>query len=163
MPSASVSCVTVACLVASRPVAILPVIQDPVVSLVLRCPVRRYIAWAFANGTGASSRPCDRILACVGLGEIDVTARPSELCASQCPRVALVSATIAAPVMIVADEPTSAFDSPATWLVSKLLRDAADQGSAVLVVSHDSPFLDRLADHVVTMQAGRTLPRAKGG
>ncbi|MEM6696030.1 MAG: ATP-binding cassette domain-containing protein [Pseudomonadota bacterium] len=148
-----------------RPGAILPVFQDPVGSLVPNWPVWRSIVEPLtAPGRPRLTRRAQReqvqaALERVGLGEIDPEARPSELSLGQCQRVALARATIAEPPLIVADEPTSALDSPSTWLVSKLLREAAEQGAGVLVVSHDSAFLDRLADRVVGMAAGRTLDR----
>ncbi|MEM1430371.1 MAG: ATP-binding cassette domain-containing protein [Pseudomonadota bacterium] len=145
-----------------RPGAILPVFQDPVGSLVPHWPVWRSVAeplTAPGRPRASAAQRRERVaaaLARVGLGGIDPEARPSELSVGQCQRVALARATIAAPAMIVADEPTSALDSPSTWRVSKLLRDAAENGTAVLVVSHDSGFLARLADDVVGMEAGRT-------
>ncbi len=151
-----------------RPGAILPVFQDPVGSLVPHWPIWRSICEPL-TAPGRPRQSFDRhrehayaALARVGLGAVDPQARPSELSVGQCQRVALARATIASPAMIVADEPTSALDSPSTWLVSKLLRDAAERGTAVLVVSHDSTFLHRLADRVITLEAGRTLAAAKG-
>ncbi|QPH55624.1 ABC transporter ATP-binding protein [Pontivivens ytuae] len=151
----------------ARPGAILPVFQDPVGSLVPHWPIWRSVAEPLT----APRRPrkparlrrqdARAALAGVGLENIDPEARPSELSVGQCQRVALARATIADPAMIVADEPTSALDSPSTWLVGKLLRDAAERGTAVLVVSHDSTFLERVADHVVIMNVGRTLPPAQ--
>ncbi len=146
-----------------RPGAILPVFQDPLGSLVPHWPVWRSIAEPL-TAPGRARMPRSRrktrvaeALARVGLAEIDPEARPSELSVGQCQRVALARATISHPAMIVADEPTSALDGPSAWLVSKLLRQAADRGTAVLVVSHDSHFLDRLADRVLKMQAGEML------
>lgn len=145
-----------------RPGAILPVFQDPVGSLVPHWPIWRSIAEPLtAPGRarplrGQRRAQVDAALATVGLDMIDPEARPAELSIGQCQRVALARATIAKPAMIVADEPTSALDSPSTWLVSKLLRDAAEEGTAILVVSHDSGFLERLADHVIGMDAGQT-------
>ncbi|MEM8974642.1 MAG: ATP-binding cassette domain-containing protein, partial [Pseudomonadota bacterium] len=142
---------------------ILPVFQDPVGSLAPHWPIWRSVVEPLTvPGQRRLSRDQKRsivaeALARVGLGEIDPEARPSELSVGQCQRVALARATISEPALIVADEPTSALDSPSTWLVSKLLRDAADRGAAVLVVSHDGTFLDRLVDRVVRMEAGRTL------
>ena len=146
-----------------RPGTILPVFQDPVGSLVPHWPIWRSVVEPLTvPGQRRLSRDQKRsivaeALARVGLGEIDPEARPSELSVGQCQRVALARATISEPALIVADEPTSALDSPSTWLVSKLLREAADRGAAVLVVSHDGTFLDRLVDRVVRMEAGRTL------
>ncbi len=146
-----------------RPGAILPVFQDPLGSLVPHWPVWRSIAEPLtAPGRARVPRSRRKIqvadaLARVGLADIAPEARPSELSIGQCQRVALARATISHPAMIVADEPTSALDGPSAWLVSKLLRQTADQGTAVLVVSHDSNFLARLADRVLKMKEGEML------
>lgn len=153
--------------VLGRPGAILPVFQDPVGSFVPHWPIWRSIAEPLTaprrsrEPLGQRREAVQAVLSTVGLGDIDPEARPSELSVGQCQRAALARATIADPAMIVADEPTSALDSPSTWLVSKLLHDAAERGMAVLVVSHDSAFLRRLADHVVTMDGGRTREAAR--
>jgi peptide/nickel transport system ATP-binding protein len=146
-----------------RPGAVLPVFQDPVGSLVPHWPIWRSIAEPLTApgrpllSRGARRARVEAALAQVGLGEIDPEARPSELSVGQCQRVALARATVAKPDLIVADEPTSALDSQSTWRVSALLREAAEHGAAVLVVSHDSVFLERLADRTVRMDAGRTV------
>lgn len=144
-----------------RPGSIQPVFQDPVASLVPHWPIWRSVAEPLtAPGSERLTRAERKIrvkdaLLRVGLGDVDLQARPSELSVGQCQRVALARATIANPAMIVADEPTSALDSPSTWLVSKLLQDSAQQGSAVLIVSHDASFLNRLADRVERVQSAK--------
>ena len=149
--------------------AILPVFQDPVGSLVPHWPIWRSIAEPLTvPGRAKAGRQTRRArvieaLARVGLQDIDPEARPAELSLGQCQRAAIARATLTEPALIVADEPTSALDSLSTWLGSKLLRDAAERGTAVLVVSHDRVFLDRLADRIVTMKAGRTLNAASPG
>jgi len=143
-----------------RPAAVLPVFQDPVGSLVPHWPIWRSVAEPLtAPGLPRLSRAARRDqallgLAAVGLDGIDPDARPAELSVGQCQRVAIARATVARPALIVADEPTSALDSPSTWQVSRLLRDAAEAGTAVLIVSHDTAFLTRLADRVIGLQAG---------
>lgn len=145
------------------PGAILPIFQDPVGSLVPHWPLWRSIAEPLTAPGGVRLSKAARrqkaiaAMASVGLGDCDPDARPSELSVGQCQRVAIARATLRSPPLIVADEPTSALDSLSTWRVSTLLRTAADAGSAVLIVSHDSAFLARLADRVIEMREGRTL------
>jgi peptide/nickel transport system ATP-binding protein len=149
----------------ARPGAVAPVFQDPVGSLVPYWPVWRTVSEPLtAPGRARLSRGARRnaaraALARAGLGDLDLEARPAELSLGQCQRVALARATIAEPRLIVADEPTSALDGPSTGEVGALLREAAERGAAVLVVSHDAAFLARLADHVIPMEAGRTGAR----
>ncbi|PIE06659.1 MAG: ABC transporter ATP-binding protein [Rhodobacterales bacterium] len=143
--------------------AVLPVFQDPVGSLVPHWPVWRSIAEPL-TARGLPRLPVAKrraaalaAMAKVGLDSIDPEARPAELSIGQCQRAAVARATITRPPLIVADEPTSALDSVSTRQVSVLLAEAAGAGAGVLVVSHDSAFMRRLADRVVRMEAGRTL------
>ncbi|WP_179378182.1 ATP-binding cassette domain-containing protein [Jannaschia marina] len=146
-----------------QPGAIQPIFQNPVAGLVPRWPIWRSVAEPL-TAPGRLRLPRSElraraiaVLAEVGLKATDPEARPAELSVGQCQRVALARATLARPALIVADEPTSALDGPSTWRVSTLLSDAAESGAAVLVVSHDSTFLARLADRIVRMAEGRTL------
>lgn len=145
------------------PGSILPIFQDPVGSLVPHWSVWRSISEPLTAPGETRLSKADRrakavmAMASVGLGECDPEARPSELSVGQCQRVAIARATLKGPPLIVADEPTSALDSLSTWRVSNLLRTAAEAGSAILIVSHDSAFLERLADRVVAMKDGRTI------
>jgi iron complex transport system ATP-binding protein len=61
---------------------------------------------------------------------------------------------VEAPV-ILADEPTASLDPRHQIEVMRLLRDAADGGTLVIVVTHDLGLAARFADTVIVMQAGR--------
>ncbi len=72
---------------------------------------------------------------------------PGQLSGGQQQRVAIARALVTQPEMILCDEPTAALDSQSLALVMKELRQLADQGKAVVVVTHDprlSPFADRI-------------------
>lgn len=104
----------------------------------------------------ASSKPEQRakalvVMRSVGWEEVDPMTRPTELSIGQCQRVAIARATVTRPALIVADEPTSALDSVSLQQVSILLRKAATQGAAPLVISHDLKFLSRLVDRTVVL------------
>ncbi|MCG7492008.1 ABC transporter ATP-binding protein [Thalassobius sp. Cn5-15] len=142
-----------------RPGAILPVFQGPLASLVPHWPIWRSISEPLtARGQPRLSKQqlkarAAEAMQSVGLELVDPHARPAELSLGQCQRVAIARATITRPALIVADEPTSALDSPSIQHVSTLLRQAADHGAALLVVSHDQGLLARLADRTVTLDA----------
>lgn len=146
----------------SGPAAVLPIFQDPVSSLVPHWPIWRSVAEPLTAShkprigrTAAREHAC-AALASVGLEMIDPEARPNELSVGQCQRAAIARTMIAPPALITADEPTSALDGPSTHRISLLLREAAEAGTAVLIVSHDHGLLSRLADRVVVMTQGRT-------
>ncbi|MCV6593569.1 MAG: ATP-binding cassette domain-containing protein [Silicimonas sp.] len=145
----------------TRPGAILPVFQDPLGSLVPHWPIWRSITEPLTGSgqprmaeRGRRARARDALRS-VGLAMVDPSARPSELSIGQCQRAAIARATLTRPALIVADEPTSALDSLSVQQVSTLLRNAAAQGSAVLVVSHDRGFLERLTDRTQEIGTGR--------
>ncbi|MFE3449579.1 hypothetical protein ACFXJ8_11650 [Nonomuraea sp. NPDC059194] len=74
--------------------------------------------------------------------------------AGQCQRVATVRATMAEPALVVADEPTSGLDTVAAAGIARLLGQAVDRGTTVVVVSHDPVLLSSLCDRVLRMHDG---------
>ena len=67
-----------------------------------------------------------------------------------------------APVLLVVDEPTRGVDVGARSDIYKLLRELADGGMALLVVSSDLPEVLALADRIVVMADGRTVGELDG-
>jgi len=58
------------------------------------------------------------------------------------------------PGVLLADEPTAGLDKENTMAVLSLLRKAADDGAAVLLVTHENEAA-QFADRVFTMDGGR--------
>lgn len=74
-------------------------------------------------------------------------AYPPELSGGELRRLAIARALIRRPPVLLADEPTGDLDDENTAAVLQLLRSAADQGTAVLLVTHDreaAAFADRI-------------------
>ena len=80
--------------------------------------------------------------------------RPNQLSGGQRQRVAIARALANRPEIIVADEPTGALDTVSTQQVFKILRDIADQGQTVVVVTHD-PALAARADRRIHIVDGK--------
>jgi putative ABC transport system ATP-binding protein len=81
--------------------------------------------------------------------------RPGHLSGGEKQRVAIARALVGQPDVVLADEPTSQLDSNSTETVSDLLRQAARQlDAAVLLATHD-PRLTRIADRVLTLKEGK--------
>ena len=90
------------------------------------------------------------LLASLGLKE-HANKRPNQLSGGQRQRVAIARALSNRPEIIVADEPTGALDTTSTEQVFGILREIADSGRTVVVVTHD-PALAARADrrlHIV--------------
>jgi len=86
--------------------------------------------------------------------------RPNQLSGGQRQRVAIARALSNRPEIIVADEPTGALDTTSTEQVFGILRDIADSGRTVVVVTHD-PALAARADrrvHIVDGKIHETIP-----
>jgi putative ABC transport system ATP-binding protein len=89
----------------------------------------------------------------VGLAE-RASARPSTLSGGEAARAGLAVAMANDPPVLLADEPTGEVDKEAERRVLGLLRGRADQGKAVLVVTH-SRDVAQTADRVVHLVDGR--------
>jgi ABC-type polar amino acid transport system ATPase subunit len=88
----------------------------------------------------------------VGLGE-KLESRPSQLSGGQQQRVAIARALAVKPSAILFDEPTSALDEGMAGEVLAVMRDLANEGQTMIVVTHDLDFA-RQAQHVHRIVAG---------
>ncbi|HYD11191.1 MAG TPA: ABC transporter ATP-binding protein [Acidimicrobiales bacterium] len=95
----------------------------------------------------------------VGLAD-RATHRPSELSGGEQQRVAVARALVTRPAVVLADEPTGALDSLTGEDVLRLLRLAADDGQAVLLITHDAPAA-AYADRVIRLRDGAVVPSAE--
>jgi putative ABC transport system ATP-binding protein len=100
----------------------------------------------------------DAALDRVGLSE-RATHRPNQLSGGEQQRVAVARALVAKPAVVLADEPTGSLDSLAGEDVLRLLRAAADDGHAVLLITHHAPAA-AYADRVVRLRDGAVVPSA---
>lgn len=80
--------------------------------------------------------------------------RPNALSGGELRRMAVARALLMKPVVLLADEPTAGLDDENVELVMKLLRSAADEGSSVLLVTHENEAR-KYADRVLAMDGGR--------
>lgn len=78
----------------------------------------------------------------------------AELSGGERQRVGLARAVIAAPAMLICDEPTAALDEANSLAVIELLREQTSSGRTVICSSHD-PILASHADFVVFLRHGR--------
>jgi peptide/nickel transport system ATP-binding protein len=95
----------------------------------------------------------------VGVPEAAQRARqyPHELSGGLRQRALIASALAANPSLIIADEPTTALDVTVQAQVLSLLASKRDQGTALLLISHDLTVVAGIADRVVVMEDGRII------
>src|SRR6202163_811206 len=101
------------------------------------------------------------LLTSLGLGE-QTGKRPNQLSGGQRQRVALARALANRPEIIVADEPTGNLDTASTQQVFGILRDIADGGQTVVVVTHDAALAAR-ADRRIHIVDGKIHETTFGG
>ena len=85
---------------------------------------------------------------------------PSELSGGQQQRAAISRALALEPKLMLFDEPTSALDPEMISEVLKVMRDLADNGMSMLVVTHEMGFARDVADEVVFMDEGKIIERS---
>jgi polar amino acid transport system ATP-binding protein len=93
------------------------------------------------------------LLGRVGLGE-RCDAYPSQLSGGQQQRVAIARALAMDPKLMLFDEPTSALDPELVGEVLSVMRELAQAGMTMIVVTHEMGFAREVADRVVFMDSG---------
>ncbi|MBC9819825.1 amino acid ABC transporter ATP-binding protein [Terrabacter sp. MAHUQ-38] len=96
----------------------------------------------------------------VGLGD-KPSSYPAQLSGGQQQRVAIARALAMDPKLMLFDEPTSALDPELVGEVLRVMRDLADQGMTMIVVTHEMSFAREVADHVVFMDGGVVVEEGK--
>jgi polar amino acid transport system ATP-binding protein len=79
---------------------------------------------------------------------------PAQLSGGQQQRVAIARALAMKPELMLFDEPTSALDPELVGDVLKVMRDLAESGTTMIVVTHEMGFARGVADRVVFMDQG---------
>ncbi|MBQ8014358.1 MAG: amino acid ABC transporter ATP-binding protein [Treponema sp.] len=79
---------------------------------------------------------------------------PSALSGGQKQRVAIVRSLAMKPDVILFDEPTSALDPEMVGEVLQLMKELADQGLTMIVVTHEMGFAREVASRILFMNAG---------
>ncbi|WP_280169355.1 ATP-binding cassette domain-containing protein [Priestia megaterium] len=92
------------------------------------------------------------LLELVGLGD-RINHLPNQLSGGQKQRVSIARSLANNPDIILADEPTGALDSKNSEQIMKILKEVADQGKIVLVVTHSEKFTE-YADKIIKMKDG---------
>ena len=82
---------------------------------------------------------------------------PSKLSGGQQQRVAIARALAMQPKMMLFDEPTSALDPELVGEVLQVMKDLAEEGMTMIVVTHEMGFAKEVADRVVFMYEGTIL------
>lgn len=82
---------------------------------------------------------------------------PLSLSGGQQQRVGIARAIAVNPEVILFDEPTSALDPELTGEVLSVIRTLADEGTTMVIVTHEMVFAREIADHVIFMEGGKIV------
>ena len=97
------------------------------------------------------------------LGITDVLSKfPSQMSGGQKQRVAAARSLISDPDIILADEPTGNLDPENSWEIMKLLEKVNEQGTTVIVVTHNMEIVKAMNKRVITMKKGVKVEDSKG-
>ena len=77
--------------------------------------------------------------------------------------MALARALINKPSILLADEPTGNLDPKNSWEIMKLLEEINQNGTTVLVVTHNREIVNAMKKRVVTMKKGVIVSDEKEG
>ncbi|WP_405010109.1 amino acid ABC transporter ATP-binding protein [Kitasatospora sp. NBC_01539] len=104
----------------------------------------------------AAEERAGELLARVGLTGKEAS-RPHQLSGGEQQRAAIARALAMEPRAMLFDEPTSALDPELTGDVLQAIRELADGGMTMIVVTHEMRFAREIADQVVFMDNGRVV------
>ncbi len=98
----------------------------------------------------------DKLLSKVGLVD-KKDYYPSKLSGGQKQRVAIARALAMEPDIMLFDEPTSALDPELVGEVLNVMKELADEGMTMVVVTHEMGFAREVADRVIFMDSGKII------
>jgi polar amino acid transport system ATP-binding protein len=107
-------------------------------------------------GGDEARRRATALLAKVGLAD-KTSNYPANLSGGQQQRVAIARALAMEPHVMLFDEPTSALDPETVGEVLNVMRNLADEGMTMVVVTHEMSFARRVANWVVVFERGQLL------
>jgi ABC-type polar amino acid transport system ATPase subunit len=97
-----------------------------------------------------------QLLRRVGLAHRGV-AYPEQLSGGEQQRVAIARALALKPAVLLFDEPTSSLDPESTGEVLRVMRELAEDGMTMILVTHELPFARDVSDWVVFIDGGRIV------
>ena len=105
------------------------------------------------ESTRSIKKNVPKLLSMVGLAA-KYRSYPRQLSGGEQQRVAIARALINKPKILLADEPTGNLDANNAWEIMKLMEEINEQGTTVVVVTHNLEIVKAMNKRVITMQKG---------
>ena len=132
-------------------------------NLFLNKTVLQNVMLGLTSGAGMEKDKAEAIaldmLEKVGMSD-KLKSYPSQLSGGQQQRVAIARAMATDPEIIYFDEPTSALDPELIGEVLSVMRDLAESGMTMLVVTHEMDFARNVSSKVMFMEGGKVVEAA---
>lgn len=104
----------------------------------------------------AAEKRAKELLKHIGLPN-KADAYPASLSGGQKQRIAIIRAMMLSPDVLLFDEPTSALDPEAIGDVLELIRELADRGMTIMIVTHEMSFAKEIATRIVFIDKGKII------
>lgn len=108
------------------------------------------------DGVNKPTKTVDQVLEDVGLTK-KKNARLGKISGGQRRRIDFACATIGRPSLLIMDEPTTGLDPKAKAGIHDLISQTADEGTTVLMTTHDLGEAEKIASRVVILNSGRII------
>ena len=102
-------------------------------------------------GLPGTRRYADHVLGRLGLAELG-DRHPSSLSGGQKQRLSIACGLASRRSVLILDEPTSGLDALSMRRLADALRCAAEEGAAVVVITHDNEFMRECCTHVFALE-----------
>lgn len=104
----------------------------------------------------AAEKRAHELLRHIGLSN-KANAYPASLSGGQKQRIAIIRAMMLSPEVLLFDEPTSALDPESIGDVLELIRELADRGMTIMIVTHEMSFAREIATRIVFVDKGKII------
>ena len=104
----------------------------------------------------AAIKRARELLQHIGLSEKE-NAFPASLSGGQKQRIAIIRAMMLSPEVLLFDEPTSALDPESIGDVLSLIRELAERGMTIMIVTHEMSFAKEIATRIVFLDRGKII------
>jgi len=108
----------------------------------------------------AAEKRAKELLKHIGLLE-KASSFPASLSGGQKQRIAIIRAMMLSPEVLLFDEPTSALDPESIGDVLSLIKELADRGMTIMIVTHEMSFAKEIATRIVFLDKGKIIEEGK--